>query len=140
MKSKLFVIAIALGPAILTRAQEPTAHHGIAKDWITHHVVFSNPGTREQAIKNGTLDRWLKIVNDPRYIMQQEERALMATAPPGAESANVDDGAADYSEPPAAPYSGPLPHGLARAAIAPPDSAVPEKKLPGHHRLKKDWS
>jgi len=135
------VIATALGAVAPSCAQEQTAHHAIAKDWITHHVVFSNPGTREQAIQNGTYDRWLRIVTDPRYIMQQEERSLMASAPSGTASAgDAEDDASDDSQPPAAPYNGPLPHGLSRAAIAPSPDAVPAKKLPTHHRLKKDWS
>src|ERR1019366_4276501 len=44
---------------------------GIPEDWSTHRLVFSNPGTEEDAIANGTHDRWLSIVNDPRYIIQQ---------------------------------------------------------------------
>src|ERR1019366_7198884 len=40
-----------------------------------HHLVFSNPGTEEDAIANGTHDRWLSIVNDPRYILQQMKRS-----------------------------------------------------------------
>lgn len=141
MKSTLVVIAIALGPAVLLRAQAPETHRSLAKDWITHHLVFSNPGTAEQAIKNGTYDRWLKIVNDPRYIMQQEERELMSSTPSGAEAADATDGD-DNAEAalPGLPFDGPLPRGLAKAAIAPPvDLAAPEK-LPSHHRLKKDWS
>lgn len=44
---------------------------GIPEDWSHHHLVFSNPGTEEAAVANGTHDRWLSIVNDPRYIIQQ---------------------------------------------------------------------
>jgi hypothetical protein len=140
MKSTLVVIAIALSSAILLRAQDTTTHHGIAKDWITHHVIFSNPGTRDQAIQNGTYERWLRIVNDPRYIMQQTERSLMASAPSSAASdAVTDDGSGDDSQP-APTYNGTLPHGLAKALIAPSPLAVPETKLPSHGRLKKDWS
>ena len=146
MKSTLVVIAITLSPVVPLRAQQPITNRPITKDWITHHLVFSNPGTKEEAIKNGTYDRWLRIVNDPRYIMQQEERSLMASAPSGApaEVAAPDDGGDDDGQPPEAPapaYNGPLPHGLAKALIAPPPGpVVPEKKLPSHHRIKKDWS
>ena len=48
---------------------------GVPEDWSHHHLVFSNPGTEEDAIANGTHDRWLKIVNDPRYILQQMKRS-----------------------------------------------------------------
>jgi hypothetical protein len=140
MKSTLVVIALTLSPAVLLRAQDTTTRHSIAKDWISHHVIFSNPGTREQAIQNGTYDRWLRIVNDPRYIMQQAERSMMATAPSStASDPATEDGPGDDSQP-ASAYNGPLPHGLAKAAIAPSPLAVPETKLPSHGRLKKDWS
>jgi len=48
---------------------------GVPSDWSHHHLIFSNPGTEEDAIANGTHDRWLKIVNDPRYILQQMKRS-----------------------------------------------------------------
>jgi hypothetical protein len=135
------VIAIALSPAVLLRAQDTTTRHSIAKDWITHHVVFSNPGTREQAIQNGTYDRWLRIVNDPRYIMQQEERSLMASTPSAASADAATDDGDDGDSEPAPAYNGPLPHGLANALIPPPPNmAVPEAGRPPHHRLKKDWN
>jgi len=48
---------------------------GVPEDWSHHHLVFSNPGTEEDAIANGTHDHWLSIVNDPRYILQQMKRS-----------------------------------------------------------------
>src|ERR1019366_8447094 len=58
---------------------------GVPEDWSHHHLVFSNPGTEEDAIANGTRDRWLNIVNDPRYILQQMKRSsgVKAFADPG---------------------------------------------------------
>jgi hypothetical protein len=47
---------------------------GYGEDWGQKHLVFSNPGTEEDAIQNGRYDDWLKIVNDPRYILQQRLR------------------------------------------------------------------
>lgn len=47
---------------------------GIVDDWSTHHVRFSSPRSEGDAIRNGTNDRWLRIVNDPRYQMQQISR------------------------------------------------------------------
>jgi hypothetical protein len=75
------------------RAQERTAQapsvtdvggveiRGVPHDWSHHQLVFSNPGTEQQAIENGTHDRWLKIVNDPRYVMQQLQRRQSAQGP-----------------------------------------------------------
>jgi len=54
---------------------------GVADDWTHHHVVFSNPGTEEQAIKGGHYGKWNKIVNDPRYVMQQMRRGLPGQGP-----------------------------------------------------------
>jgi hypothetical protein len=138
-------MAVALSFALPVRAQDAEAHHPIVKDWISHHVIFSNPGTKEDAIKNGTYERWLKITNDPRYIMQQQERALMASHPSVAEPEGAagesadDDGMPDLFVP---DYAGELPWGLAKAVIAPPSDAAAAKlkKVPSKHKIKKDWS
>jgi hypothetical protein len=44
---------------------------GIPEDWSSHYVVFSNPGTEQEAIRSGRHEQWLRVVNDPRYVMQQ---------------------------------------------------------------------
>jgi hypothetical protein len=139
------VAAVALSLVAPLRAQDTTTRHPITKDWITHHLVFSNPGTEEDAIKNGTYDHWLAVVNDPRYIMQRAERSFLASAPSAAPSlATADDGVDDDSQPPelsAPAHNGPLPLGLAKAVIAPPPAeTAPQTKLRSHRRLNKDWS
>lgn len=48
---------------------------GIPEDWSHHHVVFSNPGTFDDAMRSGTIDKWSKIVNEPRYQIQQLRRS-----------------------------------------------------------------
>src|ERR1019366_116629 len=62
---------------------------GVPEDWSHHHLVFSNPGTEEDAIANGTHDRWLSIVNDPRYIIQQLKRRA-ARGPVAANIASIE--------------------------------------------------
>jgi hypothetical protein len=58
-------------------AEQPAAPNtGYVDDWTHHHVVFSNPGTREEAVRNGTLDKWTQITSDPRYKLQQLKRNL----------------------------------------------------------------
>jgi hypothetical protein len=59
-------------------ADTPAPGGGYIDDWTHHHVVFSNPGTREDAVKHGTLDKWQKIANDPRYQLQQSKRSAGA--------------------------------------------------------------
>jgi hypothetical protein len=61
--------------------ESPEDIQGLPDDWTHHHLVFSNPGTEEEAIQNGTHERWLKVVNDPRYIIQQLKRRAPAQGP-----------------------------------------------------------
>lgn len=49
-------------------------NRGRVEDWTHHHVFFSNPGTMEDAIRNGAYEKWRRIVNDPRYQMQMMRR------------------------------------------------------------------
>ena len=83
---KLSVIALTLAISsafgIRTWAQESPDSatgkakvSGLADDWTHHHLIFSNPGTEEEAIRKGTHERWLKTANDPRYIMQQLKKS-----------------------------------------------------------------
>jgi hypothetical protein len=44
---------------------------GLPDDWTHRHMIFSHPGTEEDAIRNGTHDHWGRVVNDPRYMMQR---------------------------------------------------------------------
>ncbi len=58
---------------------------GLVDDWSFHHLVFSDPGTAADALAQGRFEQWYRMVNDPRYIMQQMKRNPMqralATAP-----------------------------------------------------------
>ncbi len=82
-------LATVLGFTLLTCGQEAQtpggpapeinatgAHSGsVASDWTHHHVIFSQPGTVNDALRNGTYECWLKITNDPRYALQQLKRS-----------------------------------------------------------------
>jgi hypothetical protein len=87
---------------------------GVPEDWSHHHLVFSNPGTEEDAIANGTHDRWLSIVNDPRYIIQQLKRRA-AQGPAAADIASIE-------------------------SIAATQDPTPAAKSKKKSKLKKDWS
>ena len=56
--------------------QQPAARMGVVDDWSHHHLVFSNPGTLAEAVRSGSFDKWYRVVNDPRYQMQQRKRSL----------------------------------------------------------------
>jgi len=102
---------------------------GIPEDWSHHHLVFSNPGTEEQALANGTHDHWLSIVNDPRYIMQQLKRGVGGTVP-GAEGFAVAVEATGAQEPTGSPNAAD-----AEEAIGNSPAAKARKQ-----EITKDWS
>lgn len=90
---RLAFMALSLVVAIVpAAAQEQTYNRGIVDDWTHHHVIFSNPGTLQDAMMNGRRQEWERIVNDPRYRMQwinrnakplqQETDKLSAWRPP----------------------------------------------------------
>jgi hypothetical protein len=77
---------LALAQQQPQQAQAP--REGIVDDWSHRHVIFSNPGTREDAIKNGRWAEWQRIVSSPRYRIQQMKQGLSmagqdATLTPG---------------------------------------------------------
>jgi hypothetical protein len=173
------VLTAALGFTLMMRGQEtrpfgapgpspapPASHNlGVPWDWTHHHVIFSYPGTAEEARQNGTYERWLKIVNDPRYIIQQIKRSGAGPALPaasraegaetGPEATEVTE-EADVTTEAAAPMTeadfpgGVLPRGLARALIPPPapqsellpesSEAAAPKPREKRNSLHKDWS
>ncbi len=98
---------------------------GVPEDWSTHHLVFSNPGTEEDAIANGTHDRWLNIVNDPRYIIQQLKRRA-AQAPAAADIASTEQTAQAEN--------------AASAGVAATQDPTPAAKRKKKPKMKKDWS
>lgn len=83
----LFLVAIA-GFGISLRAQNaPSVRFGgvemkgFPADWSTRHVIFSNPGTEQEAIEKGQHRQWQRIANDPRYVTQQLRKNLPIRGP-----------------------------------------------------------
>jgi hypothetical protein len=64
--------AITVGNAQIT---------GLPDDWTHHHVVFADPGTEGDALHEGNYERWFKVVNEPRYVVQQLKRQSSAQGP-----------------------------------------------------------
>jgi len=165
----LIALGIAISPPISAQQPETSPSQiavgglritGVPDDWTHHRLVFSNPGTEQEAIKNGTHDRWLSIVNDPRYILQQLHRGQPAQGPAAA-VAGLERPAAAHPAPtpaqlppPPAPARGTFAIPAARANARPvplsrdrntlainpapglPAAITPDKR----HRLRKDWS
>lgn len=65
-------------PRVLVGGAEIT---GLPDDWTHHHVLFSDPGTEEEAIQSDRYDGWQKIVNEPRYVIQQLKKNLPVRGP-----------------------------------------------------------
>jgi hypothetical protein len=158
--------AQTLGGLMPSRTTPARLSPGVPWDWTHHHVIFSHPGTAQRALRNGTYDRWLKIVTDPRYVIQQLRRSGArlvlpdmpqtppAEAGPGLSPDLTDK--ADATSEAATPMTeeefpgGTLPRGLGRALIPPParplellqespeaNSGKPPSKKNRFHR---DWS
>jgi hypothetical protein len=115
------IFAMVAGFTVLIFGQGVTQPRvGWVDDWTHHHLVYSNPGTAAEALAQGRIAQWYRIVNDPRYQMQQLKRSL--TQP----SAAAQDFAARMT--------------LLRGPIADSeaDGEMPAKSL--KHPVKKDWS
>jgi hypothetical protein len=66
--------------ALLSSQPSQAQQVGFPEDWSHRHVVFSNPGTYREAIENGSSEKWVRINNDPRFIMQRMKRNADASA------------------------------------------------------------
>ena len=78
---------IGLAGAILTvavfvsgRLPAQTRAAGFPIDWSHRRLVFSDPGSFQQAVRNGRVDKWLKITRNPRFVFQQLERYSASAA------------------------------------------------------------
>ena len=77
-------------------------------DWSHHRLVFTNPGTADEAIKNGTYDKWLKVVNEPRYVMQQLKKNAPVQGPAASDVAYLYAHAHDGQSKPKSKGKGPV--------------------------------
>jgi hypothetical protein len=88
------IVVVALSPTLHSQAVPVASIHvsgveikGVPDDWTHHRVVYSNPGTEQQAIERGRYAEWLKTVNDPRYAIHQLKRGLPVQGPSAGEAA-----------------------------------------------------
>ena len=128
---------------------------GVPEDWSSHHVVFSDPGTEESAIKAGRYDKWLKTVTNPRYVMQQLKRNGAVRGPLAGDAAYVQHLKAEFAKAhpvrPNQPITPAPIQSIARAPLQPisrgpiqPIARAPiglRKRLPQSvSSLKNDWA
>jgi hypothetical protein len=99
---------------------------GVPDDWSHHHLVFSNPGTEQQAIESGKYEHWLKVVNSSRFTLQQIKRSAGVKAVEGADVSAASTPSAERS---------------ASAALSTgPFTFAPVSKGSKKTALKKDWA
>jgi hypothetical protein len=106
--------------------------NGIPQDWTHHYLVFSDPGTEEDALRTGTYDDWTRVVNERRYVDQQLRRGASVHGPAADVVARIHAAARDEEAAwvGIAPERGPI-HGWSRSPLFP---------KPARQVLQKDWS
>jgi hypothetical protein len=65
---------ISHNASLVARAALARTQKGAPDDWSNRHLVFSNPGSDERAMRGGRFNAWMNITDDPRYILQQKRR------------------------------------------------------------------
>jgi hypothetical protein len=79
----VFVVIAGLS-IVISGQQTLRPSTGVPQDWSHSHLIFANPGSFAQAVRNGSVAQWYKIMNDPRYQIQQQLRRNAATVRPNA--------------------------------------------------------
>ena len=154
---RLAILLLAVWCTQISSGQQPpVVRMGAPDDWTHHHLIFSNPGTAVDAMQRSDYFHWLKVVNDPRFILQQAKRGAAARSGATYAWASFPSPAAEISmaepETPGGIAPGPegnLRRGLSRApAVAGGNpllrfgSGLPPNvwQRKGGHAIHSDWS
>ena len=62
------IAGASLGAVEPVSAADDGTRVGSPWDWSHRHLIYGNPETVEEAIRNGTYDRWQKNYRDPRFV------------------------------------------------------------------------
>ncbi len=77
------LIPLALAIPAFAQGVAPDASRGGPQDWSHKHLIYSNPDTRDEAARKGTLafEEWKKNYKDPRFALQvaRKTRFVQAT-------------------------------------------------------------
>jgi hypothetical protein len=70
------VLSAAFAPAF-AQADAPEASRGAPQDWSHRHLLYTNPDTRDEAARKGTLafEKWKQKNKDPRHAAQVARKA-----------------------------------------------------------------
>ncbi len=75
------VLSAAFGP-VFAQAIAPEASRGAPQDWSHKHLLHTNPDTRDEAARKGTLafERWKEKNKDPRFALQVARKTRFVEA------------------------------------------------------------
>jgi len=71
---------LSAGPAsVFAQAAAPEASRGAPQDWSHKHLLYTNPDTRDEAARKGTLafERWKQMNKDPRFATSAARKARL---------------------------------------------------------------
>lgn len=69
------VLSLTVG-AVLSHGQDAVSQ-GFPEDWSSHHLIYADPGNFADAVRTNTVDRWISINRDFRYLSQQLRRQAL---------------------------------------------------------------
>jgi hypothetical protein len=72
-------ILFALATASSALYGQTANKNGVPEDWTHHHIIFSDPGTFENALRHGKQDEWNKLNNNLRFQIQRQKRTEWPT-------------------------------------------------------------
>lgn len=139
--SVTFAVLAAFSSPMHGQSTQPASpiNGGTVDDWSHHRLIYSDPGTERDAIKNGNYSHWWQVVNQSRYAMQQTKRNI-GTKTLDETSVGVDVRGARLREEPVAPE-------VEHLGFEPIEPIGPRRVFPGIPEwlrpvgdLKTDWS
>ncbi len=75
------LLSAAFGP-VFAQSNSPEASRGAPRDWSHKHLLYTNPDTRDEAARKGTLafDQWKEKHKDPRFAAQVARKTRFVRA------------------------------------------------------------
>ena len=73
------LLSCALIPAASAQSGAPDIRDGGPQDWSHRHLIYSNPDTRDEAARKGTVafEQWKQKNKDPRFAQQVAKKAKL---------------------------------------------------------------
>jgi hypothetical protein len=126
------VFGVALALAVPMFGQNSSGQSiGLPQDWTHHHLIFPDTGTYQEAVQNGTADKWMALHKSIPFLLDWAKRKGAAdpfAGVPAIAGAPVTTAGAELSS--------------AFSLTFPPLSLVPErpKRKPAPPTMTRDWS